>query len=103
MSFRCERCSTVADRPTRVIVERKMVDHLAGKSLRGGPHNGTGPQIVREMSLCAECASSAVEVTVEQEVTVMPSEGVLTIAVAPDAPVEETSVEDWAKRKRADA
>jgi len=44
--FKCQKCSKSADRPTRIVVERKMVTHADGNQ---------GSQIVKEINVCADC------------------------------------------------
>lgn len=65
MSFRCEKCNAVAVRSTKVVIERKMVDHL-GTSIRRGPRGGSGSQIVRETAVCEACLSVVPEAPLER-------------------------------------
>ena len=58
--FKCQQCQQTSDRPIRVVVERKMVQHHHnGQSITSGPHGGYGSQIVREQNLCRSCAGVA--------------------------------------------
>jgi hypothetical protein len=50
--FRCEKCEKSADRPIRVVTERKMVTHKDGAE---------GSQIVKEVNVCANCLESTPE------------------------------------------
>ena len=52
--FKCQKCEQSADRPIRVVTERKMVNHLNGAPAVG-PRGGMGSQIVKEISVCAAC------------------------------------------------
>jgi len=58
--FKCQQCQKSSDRPIRVVVERKMVQHHHnGQPITSGPHGGYGSQIVREQNLCRPCAGVA--------------------------------------------
>ena len=57
--FKCQKCSKSTDRPTRVVIERKHVDHLKGADQ--GPNEGKGTQIVKEISVCLECLATTPE------------------------------------------
>lgn len=63
--FRCEKCTQSAHRPTKVVIERKMVDHLPKGEVRG-PRGGSGSQIVKEISICSECVASVTEAPIER-------------------------------------
>jgi hypothetical protein len=63
--FKCQKCEKSADRPIRVVVERKMVNHTGGE-IPVGPHGGRGSQIVREMLVCAACLASTTEAPIER-------------------------------------
>ena len=60
MSFRCEQCKKVADRPQIVTTKTRMHEHV---ELREGERGvlvpmivGSGPQIVQQKKLCGKCA-----------------------------------------------
>jgi uncharacterized protein YlaI len=69
--FRCQECQQSAARPTKVVVERKMVKH-AVFTATPGPRGGMGSQIVREMNLCPECAGKITEAPIERAVVEQP-------------------------------
>lgn len=60
MSFRCEGCKNVANKPKRVAVKTRQHEHV---ELREGEFGqlvpqvvGVGDQIVQEKNLCGACA-----------------------------------------------
>lgn len=61
--FKCEKCQQSGERPNRIVVERKMVEH---KEAPNGPRGGRGSQIVREVSVCDACRASTVEAPIER-------------------------------------
>jgi hypothetical protein len=63
MSFRCANCNEVADRQTKVVIERKMVQHTPQTD---GPRGGRGSQIVKEISVCTACVGKVQEAPIER-------------------------------------
>lgn len=71
--FKCEKCNqspshvtaeghVIAGRPNRIVVERKMVQHVGGGH---GPRGGMGSQIVREENVCDACVAETREAPIE--------------------------------------
>ena len=70
--FKCQKCekspvntAEKPSRPTRVVVERKMVNHRMADGVIG-PRGGRGSQIVREMLVCEECLPTTPEAYIER-------------------------------------
>lgn len=70
--FKCEKCDKSPantpekpSRPTRVVIERKMVDHMTEDAIRG-PRGGRGSQIVKEILVCEECLPTVQEAYLER-------------------------------------
>ena len=72
--FKCENCNKspfhidhegrqVAERPNKIVVERKMVQHTKTSA---GPRGGQGTQIVREVSVCNACKALIAEAPIER-------------------------------------
>ena len=61
---KCEKCSKSTDKPIRVVVERRMVDH---------PNGTKGSQIVREINICSDCVSATPEAVKPQKIVIEPS------------------------------
>ena len=60
MSFRCQSCKKVAQKPVRVVTKTRMHKHI---ELRPNDRNdmvptivGVGPQIAAEATVCTDCA-----------------------------------------------
>lgn len=60
MSFRCENCKDVAQKPKIVTTKTRQHEHV---EYRPGEHGflepmivGSGPQIVQQKKLCGACA-----------------------------------------------
>jgi hypothetical protein len=62
--FKCQKCSKSADRPTRVVTERKMVTHKDGTQ---------GSQIVKEINVCPDCISTTPEAYKPERIVVEPA------------------------------
>lgn len=61
MSFRCQKCSKLGQKPHRVVTRTRQHEHV---ELREGEFGklvpmivGVGPQIVEEKDLCGKCAN----------------------------------------------
>ena len=61
--FKCEKCQQSGERPNRIVVERKMVQHTTEGV---GPRGGRGSQIVREMIVCDACRADVSEAPLER-------------------------------------
>jgi hypothetical protein len=61
---KCEKCSGSTDKPIRVVVERKMVDH---------PNGTKGSQIVREINICPNCISVTPEAHKPEKIIIEPA------------------------------
>ncbi len=73
--FKCQQCQSSGLRPRKIVVERKMVNHLEREKPREGqphgprgPRGGIGSQIVREVSVCDTCAAQFQEAPIEHNV-----------------------------------
>jgi hypothetical protein len=62
--FKCQKCSKSAERPTRVVVERKMVTH---------PDGTQGSQIAKEISICPDCIATTPEAYKPERIVVEPA------------------------------
>ncbi len=61
--FKCQKCSKSAERPTRVVIERKMVTHKDGTQ---------GSQIMKEINICPDCIATTPEAHKPERIVVEP-------------------------------
>ena len=61
--FKCQKCQQSTHRPSRVPVERRVVQHT---DTGEGPRGGRGTQIVREVTVCESCLLSTPEAPIER-------------------------------------
>ena len=61
---KCEKCSGSTDKPIRVVVERRMVDH---------PNGTKGSQIVRELNICPNCIATTPEAIKPEKIIIEPA------------------------------
>jgi hypothetical protein len=73
--FKCQKCSKSAERPTRIVTERKMVTHRDGNQ---------GSQIVKEISICPDCITVTPEAYKPERIVIEPAPKKVVEAVAED-------------------
>ena len=62
--FKCNKCSKSAERPTRIVTERKMVTHADGTQ---------GSQIAQEINVCPDCIATTPEAYKPERIVVEPA------------------------------